>query len=56
MIPLTSRPYQLTGKLVFTGKSMAPESDERPTHKHTIKSYPGYVTRMVMRFELPSGA
>ena len=48
--------YQQTGKLVFTGKPMAPESNERPAHKDTIKSYPGYVTRVVMRFDLPSGA
>jgi spore coat protein A len=48
--------YQQTGKLVFTGKPMAPESNERPAHKDTIKSYPGYVTRVVMRFVLPSGA
>jgi spore coat protein A len=48
--------YQQTGKLVFTGKPMAPESNERPAHKDTIKSYPGYVTRVVMRFDLPHGA
>jgi len=48
--------YQQTGKLVFTGKPMAPESNERPAHKDTIKSYPGYVTRVVMRFDLPRGA
>jgi spore coat protein A len=48
--------YEQTGKLVFTGKPMAPESNERPAHKDTIKSYPGYVTRVIMRFDLPSGA
>jgi spore coat protein A, manganese oxidase len=48
--------YQQTGKLVFTGKPMAPESNERPARKDTIKSYPGYVTRVIMRFDLPHGA
>jgi spore coat protein A, manganese oxidase len=48
--------YQQTGKLVFTGKPMAPESNERPARKDTIKSYPGYVTRIIMRFDLPHGA
>jgi len=48
--------YQQTGKLVFTAKPMAPESNERPAHKDTIKSYPGYVTRIIMRFDLPHGA
>jgi spore coat protein A, manganese oxidase len=48
--------YQQTGKLVFTGKPMAPESNERPGRKDTIKSYPGYVTRIILRFDLPHGA
>jgi spore coat protein A len=48
--------YQQTGKLVFTGKPMAPEGNERPARKDTIKSYPGYVTRVIMRFDLPHGA
>jgi len=48
--------YQQTGKLVFTGKPMAPEGNERPARKDTVKSYPGYVTRIIMRFDLPHGA
>ena len=48
--------YQQTGKLVFTGRPMAPESNERPARKDTVKSYPGYVTRIIMRFDLPHGA
>jgi spore coat protein A, manganese oxidase len=48
--------YQQTGRLVFTGKPMAPEGNERPARKDTIKSYPGYVTRIIMRFDLPHRA
>jgi spore coat protein A len=48
--------YQQTGKLVFTGKPMAPEGNERPGQKDTIKCYPGYVTRIIQRFDLPHGA
>ena len=48
--------YQQTGKLVFTSKPMAPESNERPARKDSIKSYPSYVTRIIMRFDLPHGA
>jgi spore coat protein A len=48
--------YQQTGKLIFTGKPMAPEGNERPAHKDTIKSYPGYVTRIIQRFDLPHEA
>jgi spore coat protein A len=54
--PFNVATYQQTGKLVFTGAPMAPESNERPAHKDTIKSYPGYVTRIIQRFDLPHGA
>jgi spore coat protein A, manganese oxidase len=39
-----------------TGKPTPPESNERPAGKDTIKSYPGYVTRTIARFDLPHGA
>jgi spore coat protein A, manganese oxidase len=54
--PFDVKTYQQTGKLVFTGQPMAPESNERPALKDTIKSYPGYVTRVIARFDLPAGA
>ncbi|GGG72164.1 spore coat protein A [Edaphobacter dinghuensis] len=54
--PFDVQTYQQTGKIVFTGKPMAPESNERPAHKDTIKSYPGFVTRVIQRFDLPQGA
>ena len=38
--------YAQTGKLVFTGIPMPPESNERPAWKDTIKTYSGYVTRV----------
>jgi spore coat protein A, manganese oxidase len=47
--------YMQTGKLVFTGIPMAPESNERPAWKDTIKTYSGYVTRVIARFDLPAG-
>ena len=53
--PFNVQTYQQTGKLVFTGAPMAPESNERPARKDTIKSYPGYVTRVIQRFDLPHG-
>lgn len=54
--PFDVQIYQQTGKVVFTGKPMAPESNERPARKDTIKSYPGYVTRIIQHFDLPQGA
>jgi spore coat protein A len=47
--------YATTGKLVFTGIPMPPESNERPAWKDTIKTYSGYVTRVIARFDLPAG-
>jgi len=53
--PFDTRTYLDTGKLVFTGIPMAPERNERPGWKDTIKTYPGYVTRVIQKFELPKG-
>jgi spore coat protein A len=47
--------YLQTGKLVFTGRPVPPEANERPAMKDTIKSYPGEVTRVIQEFKLPSG-
>ena len=53
--PFDAKIYMQTGKLVFTGIPMAPEANERPAWKDTIKTYPGYVTRVIHRFDLPDG-
>ena len=45
--------YLQTGKLVLLGRPIAPERNERPALKDTIKTYPGYVTRIIARFDLP---
>jgi spore coat protein A len=47
--------YLQTGKLNFTGHPMPPESNERPAWKDTIKTYSGYVTRVIAKFDLPTG-
>lgn len=47
--------YLSTGKLVLTGIPMAPEANERPAWKDTIKTYPGYITRVIQKFDLPAG-
>jgi spore coat protein A len=53
--PFDTKTYLQTGKLLFTGRPMAPESNERPAWKDTIKTYSGYVTRLIARFDLPAG-
>jgi spore coat protein A, manganese oxidase len=50
-----TKTYLQSGKLIFTGRPMPPESNERPAWKDTIKTYAGYITRVVARFDLPAG-
>ena len=47
--------YMDTQKLVFTGVPIPPESNERPGWKDTVKTYGGYVTRIIAKFDLPQG-
>jgi spore coat protein A len=53
--PFNAQAYLQTGKLFYTGIPMPPESNERPAWKDTIKTYPGYVTRVIQKFDLPEG-
>jgi len=53
--PFDAKAYLQTGKLLFTNIPIPPESNERPAWKDTIKTYAGYVTRVVARFDLPAG-
>ena len=53
--PLDVKSYMETGKLNFVGSPMPPESNERPAWKDTIKTYAGYVTRVIAKFDLPAG-
>jgi len=53
--PFDVKTYMTTGKLNFTGIPMPPESNERPAWKDTIKTYAGYVTRVIAKFDLPAG-
>ncbi len=53
--PFDVRGFLTTGKLRFSGNPMPPESNERPGWKDTVKSYPGFVTRVIQKFDLPPG-
>jgi spore coat protein A len=48
--------YLQNHKVVFTGIPRPPEANERPAWKDTVKTYPGMITRVIAKFELPSGA
>jgi spore coat protein A, manganese oxidase len=47
--------YLQSGKLVLFGSPIPPETYERPAWKDTVKAYPGYLTRVIQRFDLPPG-
>ena len=47
--------YLQNNKLVMMGNPMPPERNERPAWKDTVKAYPGYLTRVIQRFDLPNG-
>ena len=53
--PFDVKQYLQSGKLVYTGIPMSPESNERPAWKDTVKTYAGYITRVIARFDLPAG-
>jgi spore coat protein A len=53
--PFDVATYKRTGRLILTGRPLPPEGNERPAWKDTVKTYPGYVTRVIQRFDLPQG-
>ena len=53
--PFDVNNYLQNNQLVFTGNPMPPERNERPAWKDTAKTYPGYLTRVIQRFDLPPG-
>ncbi len=53
--PFDAKTYMETGKVVFTGNPRPPETNERPAWKDVVKTYPGYVTRVIQKFDLPAG-
>lgn len=47
---------QFPGKLVFTDSASPPQPNERPAWKDTVVSYPGTVTRIIAKYDLPASA
>jgi spore coat protein A, manganese oxidase len=53
--PFDVRTYLATGKVQYSSAPMPPEANEQRAWKDTVKTYPGYVTRIIQRFDLPPG-
>jgi spore coat protein A, manganese oxidase len=47
--------YKQSGEISFVRPISRPEPSERLGRKDTVKAYPGYVTRIIQRFDLPPG-
>jgi spore coat protein A, manganese oxidase len=53
--PFDIKAFAQNGKIVYTGRPMPAESNERPAWKDTVKTYSGLVTRVIAKFDLPAG-
>jgi spore coat protein A len=53
--PFDQDRFDSTGQLVYTGPPQVPAPEEVNAAKDTVKAYPGTVTRLIMKFDLPSG-
>lgn len=53
--PFDTETFESSGEVVFTGPPVPPDPNERPAWKDTIKAYPGMVTRILAKFDLPKG-
>ena len=47
--------YLNSGQLVLTGPPQPPDPNERPALKDTIRAMPGFVNRLIAKFDLPTG-
>jgi spore coat protein A len=48
--------FEKKGQLVLTGNPSPPAPEEQHAYKDTVKTFPGTVTKLIMKFDLPSGA
>jgi spore coat protein A, manganese oxidase len=46
---------QYPARLVFTGPRVQPPPNEQPAFKDIVKTFPGEVTRIIAKFDLPTG-
>ena len=53
--PFDADTYLSTNQINYTGKAVAPDANEVHALKDTVKTYPGTVTRIIAKFDLPTG-
>ena len=53
--PFDVAQYLASNTVAFTGAASAPAPNDRPTWKDTVSTMPGEVTRIIAKFDLPTG-
>jgi spore coat protein A, manganese oxidase len=53
--PFDYATFESTGQVVYTGPPQPPDPNERPGLKDTIRAMPGFVNRIIAKFDLPIG-
>jgi spore coat protein A, manganese oxidase len=53
--PFDEELYEKSSQTAFTGPAQAPDRNELNAWKDTVQSSPGTVTRVISKFDLPSG-
>ena len=53
--PFDVAQYLASNTVAFTGAASAPAPNERPAWKDTVSTMPGKVTRIIAKFDLPTG-
>ncbi|HET6935556.1 MAG TPA: multicopper oxidase domain-containing protein [Candidatus Angelobacter sp.] len=54
--PFDQNKFDNTGQLNLLGQPQAPAPEEQNAYKDVVKAYPGTVTKLIMKFDMPKGA
>jgi spore coat protein A len=54
--PFDQNKFDSTGQLNLLGQPQAPAPEEQNAYKDVVKAYPGTVTKLIMKFDMPTGA
>jgi spore coat protein A len=54
--PFDVAQYLINGEVAFLGPPIPPEPNEYPAWKDTVKAYPGHLTRIIQKFDLPANS
>jgi spore coat protein A len=53
--PFDQNKFDSTGQLNLLGQPQGPAPEEQNAYKDVVKSFPGTVTKLIMKFDMPKG-